>query len=1232
MARRFQRSNYLFPQDLRPAQGEVVARPTDPFERASEGIVEQAPQRPFELPGPPRSSKLQDLSAALGLASQSLNDIGAQQYKEFTTRAESQGQVLAAQDELAGNKRSFRQLISQTRQENGGKAARELMGMSPHLKRGFDQTRARTAALSYNASIQSAYAANPEISEGVRLHDLDTSDPMYQNWLAQYQEQFEAENGVSTLDPTSQGIITTAQQDANTRVLMAHDELRSATKLREFEDGTANLVNTVARDLIANAEWISGNSPDSLLAAAEAISLQFDEANGLGYGGDDLEKIYALAVDQVIAAAYVSGNTKVLDLLEFVEVGPEDNRQKLMQGRRTSGEYRQAVDAARKTLVDREYQDGQRERQLRDQSKEDSQNNMYNQLARVAGLYDKMGRTPEAREAVEATLTRARAEASEFGYLHELNAIVPSILQDGSDNARVNLVNFDSLARLETDIQSRNITAREAKSRINQLSLSGDLGNGKQQADTMIRLNAMADGIDDRTFSEKSNAITTAAQEYRRIVTERMGLTQDERGRLTSIKDALHQGGFNDAQILTLTTMTQAELEQQIAANAEAAINNRDLQWSSSTIAAARTVVNEGINPLQRPEALDPADIQQEVLNFENEAYASILEFEEREGRPMRQDELREYLADHAQAYAVGHRARLPLSNPVSSRANRDYEAEIYSSTFQGIAEATGNPYKDAILDPAQLIKTVQYFSETGNWHPDFVSLAQRNSMTPDELLEHQLSANDVSVDTELKVSMGIPTQARATSAPTSVFAPRDIAKDYSPGQYTTFTKYFYDNYTKGKWDPGSYDFTFLQNGSDIVNVPAPFDGVVTRASQSAGGYGKLVEIRNPSNGLTYKIGHLDQIYLKEGDRFVKGQAIFKQGTSGNSSGPHLHVEILGGDGRRIINNKFTEPFIRDWISYVESGEFMKAGTASSSPSSTGGALFKPNGKAPLHGHAGYDVAPRSSLVSVGNYNGMEQLLQKPAADAFKRMVNDAKYEGITLQSVSAYRDYDEQKWLWERQLQRQGGNVQAAARLSAPPGHSQHHTGLAVDINSTSFDFENTIAFKWLQNNASRYGFSLGLSGDKYEPWQWVYGGQGGSGGPSKPSGTVTATDGKSRFFNSLIFLESTFDNTQPSSAGARGFIQAMPIFRKDLRQLGITDNTQSNDPKVAAETAWQWIKARRPEAARAIERGDLNTANRLLNDVWTSLPGGPESNQSSDRMRQFREYQQGKNLRFTF
>ena len=111
-------------------------------------------------------------------------------------------------------------------------------------------------------------------------------------------------------------------------------------------------------------------------------------------------------------------------------------------------------------------------------------------------------------------------------------------------------------------------------------------------------------------------------------------------------------------------------------------------------------------------------------------------------------------------------------------------------------------------------------------------------------------------------------------------------------------------------------------------------------------------------------------------------------------------------------------------------------------------------------------------------------------------MYNAAKEEGLYLIITSAYREYEFQETLWKKYAAQQG--EEWADSIAARPGYSEHQSGLALDIvtyNSNMNDFENTKEFKWLQDNAHKYGFILRypkgkekLTGYNYESWHYRY------------------------------------------------------------------------------------------------------------------------------------------------
>lgn len=136
--------------------------------------------------------------------------------------------------------------------------------------------------------------------------------------------------------------------------------------------------------------------------------------------------------------------------------------------------------------------------------------------------------------------------------------------------------------------------------------------------------------------------------------------------------------------------------------------------------------------------------------------------------------------------------------------------------------------------------------------------------------------------------------------------------------------------------------------------------------------------------------------------------------------------------------------------------------------------------------------------VKEGYYvnDGKSYKLASIAHDAFIKMADAAKDDGVSLKIISAYRTNSFQANLYEKYKDRNGQT--AADRFSARPGHSEHETGLAIDINDVSSAFENTEAFKWLQKHAHEYGFILRypknsehITGYMYESWHYRYVGE---------------------------------------------------------------------------------------------------------------------------------------------
>ena len=119
--------------------------------------------------------------------------------------------------------------------------------------------------------------------------------------------------------------------------------------------------------------------------------------------------------------------------------------------------------------------------------------------------------------------------------------------------------------------------------------------------------------------------------------------------------------------------------------------------------------------------------------------------------------------------------------------------------------------------------------------------------------------------------------------------------------------------------------------------------------------------------------------------------------------------------------------------------------------------------------------------------------------DSLLRMREEAKKDGIYLVFLSGYRSINLQNDIFYSLKSIRNQEAAERARVSAPPGYSEHSTGFAIDIGDatqreTDFEteFENTDAFKWLIKNAAKFHFKLSFTKDNkyidYEPWHWRY------------------------------------------------------------------------------------------------------------------------------------------------
>ena len=126
--------------------------------------------------------------------------------------------------------------------------------------------------------------------------------------------------------------------------------------------------------------------------------------------------------------------------------------------------------------------------------------------------------------------------------------------------------------------------------------------------------------------------------------------------------------------------------------------------------------------------------------------------------------------------------------------------------------------------------------------------------------------------------------------------------------------KYYISSNFGLRKDPMNSNHAF-HKGIDLAGwhkteIFAPADAVVLRAGRN-GGYGNFIELEH-KNGLVTRFGHLNKIKVKKGQSITKHDVIGLMGSTGRSTGTHLHYEVLL-NGKQVNPLKITKALSRVW-------------------------------------------------------------------------------------------------------------------------------------------------------------------------------------------------------------------------------------------------------------------------------------------------------------------------------
>ena len=140
------------------------------------------------------------------------------------------------------------------------------------------------------------------------------------------------------------------------------------------------------------------------------------------------------------------------------------------------------------------------------------------------------------------------------------------------------------------------------------------------------------------------------------------------------------------------------------------------------------------------------------------------------------------------------------------------------------------------------------------------------------------------------------------------------------------------------------------------------------------------------------------------------------------------------------------------------------------------------------------------NVLALGHEQNKTIYLREEASQHLEQLFSAAEQEaGLIFLARSGYRSYETQVSLYQRYVDQNG--QEAADRFSARAGHSEHQTGLAIDVTADSVNGQLTTEFGktaegiWLKDNAHRFGYIIRYlegreseTGYQYEPWHLRY------------------------------------------------------------------------------------------------------------------------------------------------
>ena len=229
----------------------------------------------------------------------------------------------------------------------------------------------------------------------------------------------------------------------------------------------------------------------------------------------------------------------------------------------------------------------------------------------------------------------------------------------------------------------------------------------------------------------------------------------------------------------------------------------------------------------------------------------------------------------------------IPVPLPLSSRNNLSVNHQV--------------PTNNGYLEPTYQRNISQ--TQTRQWS-EGIETNQPERRNSGAVMEELLVAAQTIESQESSLMAAAPTTDNAAQILNSPSIGKMVSPDWPPlGKADTYLPSGSMEFTGYTWPArgtltSGYGWRWgrMHRGIDIAAptgtpIVAAAPGIVTYADWNSGGYGYLVEIQHPNGSLTI-YAHNSKILVRKGQTVSQGELIAKMGSTGRSSGPHLHFEI----------------------------------------------------------------------------------------------------------------------------------------------------------------------------------------------------------------------------------------------------------------------------------------------------------------------------------------------------